>query len=124
MVARSACDAEDRRVNSENYLNSSERGSSMTSTPGCRTKARAALELGGFLAVNLLVLEAAGPLLAQEEVNGVIAGRVTDPRGQPQWVMVQLLSPGDILVDQSYTDSNGSFAFSNLRNGVFYITVE
>jgi len=61
---------------------------------------------------------------AQELINGVIAGRVTDPRGQPQRLLVRLSSAGDILVAQTYTDSNGNFAFSDLRSGLYYVTVE
>lgn len=83
----------------------------------------------GFGAGNLLLcsvcLSSTATLLrAQEQINGVVAGRVTDSRGQPQRLLVRLSSGGDILVAQTYTDSNGNFAFSDLRSGLYYVTVE
>lgn len=67
---------------------------------------------------------AAAFVRGQEQINGVVAGRVTDSRGQPQRLLVRLSSGGDILVGQTYTDSNGNFAFSDLRSGLYYVTVE
>jgi predicted Zn-dependent protease len=63
-------------------------------------------------------------MLAQERVNGVVAGRVTDSKGQLQHVLVQLLSPGEILVGQTYTESNGNYVFGDLRSGIYYVTVD
>ena len=84
----------------------------------------ALVSLGFYVAVSLLLLFRAPTTAAQEQVNGVVAGRVTDPRGQPQRVLVSLVAPGEILVGQVYTESNGNFSFSNLHSGLYYVTVE
>src|SRR6516164_1824488 len=84
----------------------------------------ALISLGFYVAVSLLLLFRAPSTAAQEQVNGVVAGRVTDPRGQPQRVLVSLVAPGEILVGQVYTESNGNFSFSNLHSGLYYVTVE
>jgi Tfp pilus assembly protein PilF len=77
-----------------------------------------------YVAVALLLLPRVPSTAAQEQVNGVVAGRVTDPRGQPQSVLVSLVAGGEILVGQVYTESNGNFSFSNLHSGLYYVTVE
>jgi len=84
----------------------------------------AIISLGLYVAVPLLLLLTAPSTAAQEQVNGVVAGRVTDPRGQPQRVLVSLVAGGEILVGQAYTESNGNFSFSNLHSGLYYVTVE
>lgn len=76
-----------------------------------------------LIAVCLAFLTATR-LRAQGENNGVIAGRITDSRGQPQRVMARLLAPGDVPVGEMFTDSNGLFAFQALPNGNYYVTVE
>ncbi len=63
-------------------------------------------------------------LWAQGQVGGVVAGRVTDPRGQPERLLVRLVSAGEVLVGQVYTDSNGLFVFGDLPGGVYYVSVE
>lgn len=93
--------------------------------PGTRRSTRFALALvASHVGVLLLLLLRAASAGAQEQVNGVVAGRVTDARGQPQSVLVSLLAGGDILVGQAYTESNGNFTFSNLHSGLYYVTVE
>jgi Flp pilus assembly protein TadD len=96
----------------------------MTTIPVRGTRAGTALGLYCFLRATISILGAVGALRAQEQINGVIAGRVTNSRGQPQHLLVQLSSPGDILVGDVFTDSNGDFAFSDLRSGIYYVTVE
>ena len=76
------------------------------------------------LQVVLLNLGVPSLLRPQGQVNGVVAGRVTDIRGQPQQVLVRLVSAGEILVDQVYTDASGAFAFGNLQAAVYYVRVE
>lgn len=78
----------------------------------------------GLLLLGACLASTPASVQAQEQINGVIAGRVTDPRGQPQQLLVRLSSDGEILVAQTYTDSNGSFAFSDLRSGVYHVTAE
>lgn len=79
--------------------------------------------LGSFLSAVCLVLAVA--LSARGQTNeGVITGRVTDARGQPQHVLVRLLADGDIPVGDVYTDSNGVFAFRYLPSGGYYVVVE
>jgi len=84
----------------------------------------ALISLGFYVTIPLLLLLRAPSTGAQEQVNGVVAGRVTDPRGQPQSVLVSLVAGGEILVGQVYTESNGNFSFSNLHSGLYYVTVE
>lgn len=63
-------------------------------------------------------------LRAQNPVGLSISGRVVDQRGQPQRTLVELLSQGDALVDNRFTDSNGQFSFLNLPSGTFTVVVE
>ena len=86
---------------------------------------RRVLNSSGFWVVAPLLLLLGSPSAgAQEQVDGVVAGRVTDPRGRPQNVLVSLVAGGEILVGQGYTESNGNFIFSNLHSGLYYVTVE
>jgi Tfp pilus assembly protein PilF len=62
-------------------------------------------------------------LFGQTE-SGVIYGRVTDSRGQPQRLMVQLLAEGDLPAANMYTDSQGQFAFQGLPSGEYWVAVE
>jgi Tfp pilus assembly protein PilF len=89
-----------------------------------RTRAVAAALPSSILVTTLLILGSIKTLPAQDQIIGVIAGRVTDSRGQPQRLLVRLLSPGEILVGEIFTDSNGNFAFRDLQNGVYYVVVE
>ena len=96
-----------------------------TTTPGSSKGTRStSASLGCLLAFALLSMFASPTLRAQEQIDGVIAGQVTDSRGRPQSVLVSLLAPGDMLVEQVYTESNGQFVFSDLRSGLYYVTVE
>src|SRR3989442_11232506 len=78
-------------------------------------KAGLAFSLFCFLNAALSIFGIVQGLRAQEQINGVVAGRVTDSRGQPQHLLVRLSSGGEILVGEMFTDSNGNFAFSDLR---------
>ena len=96
-----------------------------TTTPGSSKGTRfTSASLGCLLGFALLSMFAAPTLRAQEQINGVIAGQVTDSRGRPQSVLVSLLAPGDMLVEQVYTQSNGQFIFSDLHSGLYYVNVE
>src|SRR5215471_18072387 len=79
---------------------------------------------GFSVLVSALLLLGALSAEAQEQVNGVVAGCVTDPRGRPQSVLVSLVAGGEILVGQAYTESNGDFIFSDLHSGLYYVTAE
>ncbi len=65
-----------------------------------------------------------GTRLWAQGQNGVIFGRVTDSRGQPQSVFVHLFAEGEVSAGDAYTDSNGLFAFRFLPNGNYYVVVE
>ncbi len=79
--------------------------------------------LGNLLGAVGLFLGVAVSAAGQTH-EGVIMGRVTDARGQPQHVLVRLLADGDILAGDVYTDSNGLFAFRSLPNGGYYVVVD
>jgi tetratricopeptide (TPR) repeat protein len=80
--------------------------------------------LHSVLYACLLAQMGALPLCAQAEAGGVITGRVTDVRGQPQQTLVHLFAEGEIPAGDVYTDSNGLFAFNALPNGTYYVLVE
>jgi Tfp pilus assembly protein PilF len=65
----------------------------------------------------------AATLFGQSE-SGVIYGRVTDSRGQPQSLMVHLLADGDIPAGDQYTDGQGQFAFQAVPSGEYWVVVE
>jgi tetratricopeptide (TPR) repeat protein len=65
-----------------------------------------------------------GTRLWAQGQNGVIFGRVTDSRGQPQRVFVHLFAEGEVSAGDTYTDSNGLFVFRSLPNGNYYVVVE
>ena len=75
------------------------------------------------VALACLVLLSGSAAHAQERTGG-ISGRVTDSRGEPQRLQVYLLTSGDIPAEDTYTGSNGVFAFSGLPGGVYYVIVE
>jgi tetratricopeptide (TPR) repeat protein len=58
------------------------------------------------------------------ENNGVVYGKVTDSYGHPQRLRVQLLGPGDMLVGEMYSDTEGSYSFRGLPNGQYCVVVE
>jgi len=58
------------------------------------------------------------------ENNGVIYGKVTDSYGHPQRLRIQLLGPGDMLVGELYSDTEGSYSFQGLPNGRYSLVVE
>jgi type IV pilus assembly protein PilF len=70
-----------------------------------------------------LVFFCCANVLAQQD-NGVIYGRVSDSRGRPQNLRLQLLAAGDILADDVYTDSEGQYTFRSLPSGEYWIVVE
>jgi len=57
-------------------------------------------------------------------VSGTIAGQVVDSRGNPVHVLVKLVSMGEVLVGEVYTDSTGAFTFSDLQAGLYYVDVQ
>ena len=61
---------------------------------------------------------------AGAQFNGTVRGRVTDSRGEPMSLLVHLLAEGDLPVGDVYTDSNGSYLFSALPSGTYYVVVE
>jgi tetratricopeptide (TPR) repeat protein len=63
------------------------------------------------------------PLVAQQDM-GVIYGRVTDSRGNPQHLRVHLLAAGDIPAGDAYTDAEGQYAFYSLPSGEYWLVVE
>jgi tetratricopeptide (TPR) repeat protein len=87
-------------------------------------RAAVAVSLGLVFLALLFVCKSPTRLRAQNPVGLSISGRVVDQRGQPQRTLVQLLSQGDALVDNKFTDSNGQFSFLNLPNGAFTVVVE
>jgi tetratricopeptide (TPR) repeat protein len=58
------------------------------------------------------------------ENNGVIYGKVTDSYGHPQRLRIQLLGPGDMLVGEMYSDTEGSYSFQGLPNGQYCLVIE
>ena len=58
------------------------------------------------------------------ENNGVIYGKVMDSYGHPQRLRIQLLGPGDMLVGEKYSDTEGSYSFQGLPNGQFCVVIE
>lgn len=78
------------------------------------------------LVVVTLVLGCTSPARMEAQIvgGGSISGRVVDQRGQPQRTLVELLSQGEALVDNKYTDSNGLFSFGGLVNGAYAVVIE
>ena len=85
---------------------------------GSRTWAPIRLLVASFLALGWL------GTMAQAEDNGIISGRVTDPRGQPLAVLVHLLAEGDIPAGDAYAESNGTYVFTGLTSGTYSVVVE
>lgn len=78
---------------------------------------------------NLLVIclalgLGAGELCGQGTAGGVISGRVTGTGGQPQNLLIRLMSEGDIPAGEMYTDSNGTFSFRSLPNGTYWVEAQ
>ncbi len=67
---------------------------------------------------------AIGLARAQEQGGGSVSGRVTDSRGQPERVLVHLLTFGDIPAGDTYTDSNGVFSFRALPSGDYNVVID
>lgn len=71
----------------------------------------------------IMIMLAAGGLLAQDTSSAVLAGRVTKQNGQPlQGVKVLIESPSMLGVRQTATDANGQFRVSLLPNGEYSVT--
>ena len=70
-----------------------------------------------------LVFLCSGDLPAQQD-NGVIYGRVSDSRGHPQNLRVQMLAAGDIVADDVFTDPDGQYTFRSLPSGQYWVVVE
>lgn len=85
---------------------------------GSRALAPIRLLVASFLALGWL------GTMAQAEDNGIISGRVTDPRGQPLAVLVHLLAEGDIPAGDAYAESNGTYVFTGLTSGTYSVVVE
>jgi Tfp pilus assembly protein PilF len=89
--------------------------------------AHRALATCGLLLIVLqaagLVLFCGGNLPAQQD-NGVIYGRVSDSRGHPQNLRVQLLAAGDIPAGDVYTDTDGQYTFQSLPSGQYWVVIE
>lgn len=63
-------------------------------------------------------------LLLPEIVAAQISGRVMFENGQPAaQVRVELRSFTDMGINQTVTDPSGNFSFSNVGQGVYYVTV-
>jgi tetratricopeptide (TPR) repeat protein len=58
------------------------------------------------------------------ETNGAIYGKITDSYGRPQRLRIQLLGPGDMLVGQTYSDTEGSYSIQGLPSGQYSLVVE
>jgi Tfp pilus assembly protein PilF len=83
---------------------------------------------GAFLTALFAALYAGlmglGVLWGQESGGGVIFGRVTGERGQPQVLLVHLFSEGEVPAGDSYTDADGNFSFRTLPNGTYYVVAQ
>ncbi len=66
----------------------------------------------------------AAELHAQGDTGGVITGRITGIRGQPQSLLVRLMAEGEIPAGEMYTDSNGTFSFRGLPNGTYWVEAQ
>lgn len=72
---------------------------------------------------TLVLLLGSTAIFAQQDI-GVIYGRVTDSRGDPQHLMVHLLAAGDIPAGDVYTDAEGQYAFYSLPSGDYLLVAE
>ncbi len=87
-------------------------------------KAALAFSLFCFLNAALSIFGTVRGLRAQQQSNGVISGQVSALHDRPDHLLVRLLAPGDVPAAESFTDSNGNFAFYALPNGVYYVIVQ
>lgn len=87
-----------------------------------RAQLAASLFLGLFGA-GCLVRLAERAVGGQVQSGGTITGRIIASEGLPERIKVQLLAEGEMIVEESYTDSNGNFSFGNLPNGTYAVSV-
>ncbi len=80
--------------------------------------------LRNLLVMSLVLGLGAAEMHAQATVGGVISGRVTGIRGQPQSLLVRLMAEGEIPAGEMYTDSNGTFSFRGLPNGTYWVEAQ
>lgn len=79
--------------------------------------------------VSLLACTCASALAAtagwaQVQSGGTVSGRVMAAEGLPDQMKVQLMAEGDLMANETYTDSNGTFAFTGLPNGTYWLVVQ
>ena len=77
-----------------------------------------------ILLCSVCLAQGTSASLQAQQDSGVIEGRVTDSRGQPQRLLVHLLAAGDIPAGDVFTDSNGQYTFFALPNGDYWVVVE
>lgn len=80
--------------------------------------------LSATLVVATLLSLELGSLWAQGQMGGVIAGRIIAGHGLPGRLQVQLAADADVLAEETYTDSNGNYGFTNLPSGRYSIIIQ